>query len=216
MFTKLPGVGPGTARRWWEQGFRSLEDVEEAAGLRDAGEPGSTARTGGAPLQLSVDQRFSLLHRAELLEGATPAEMAEMQQVLASALASVSGVREGWRIEVVGGTARQRRPPGEAPQLAAPAAAAAEQVVHHDCDFLCWHPTAPLEGLVQRLHAHLIAQGRVVQPAEAMSQVQVDPGGVDPAEGVVLGWDCGIGTCRRDVPGPGVVGGSDGVILGRH
>jgi DNA polymerase/3'-5' exonuclease PolX len=56
-FMRLPGVGAVVAGQWWRRGLRTLEDAEAAAlSARD-------------PLPLNAAQRFSLLHRGELLRG---------------------------------------------------------------------------------------------------------------------------------------------------
>lgn len=60
-FHKLPGVGQRTAKLWWDLGCRNYPDVELAA--QDGGPLGPGGRH-----KMSVEQRFSLEHREDLLD----------------------------------------------------------------------------------------------------------------------------------------------------
>ena len=60
-FHKLPGVGQKTAKLWWDLGCRSYDDVELAA--QEDGPLGP-----GGRVKMSMEQRFSLQYRDDLLE----------------------------------------------------------------------------------------------------------------------------------------------------
>ncbi|KAL4428436.1 hypothetical protein ABPG75_002525 [Micractinium tetrahymenae] len=141
-FHSLPEVGQRAAKRWWDLGCRSFEDVELAA------EPGGLLGPGGL-FPLSPEQRFSLRHRADLLEGTTEEEVREMLETVSSGLEAASG-RGGWRCELVGGGRRSS--------------------AVHDADFLITHLEHPVAGAILQLRDHLVAQGRLVPPGEAMVQ----------------------------------------------
>lgn len=115
-----------------------------------AAEPGGLLGPGGvAPL--SPEQRFSLQHRTDLLEGTTEEEVQEMLGAVRSGLEAASG-HGGWRCELVGGGRRSS--------------------AVHDADFLVTHPEQNTAGVILQLRDHLVAQGQLVPPAEAMCRVQ--------------------------------------------
>ena len=62
LFHSLPGVGQRAARRWWDLGLRSLEQ----AGAELA--PGGALAAGGGA-EATLEQRFTLVHHADLQEG---------------------------------------------------------------------------------------------------------------------------------------------------
>jgi DNA polymerase/3'-5' exonuclease PolX len=144
LFFKLPGVGQKTARLWWDLGLRSYEDVLEAAKEGQALSP-------LGPNKLTIDQKFSLEHRHDLLADTTEEEVESMLNMVKDALKKVSHP-SGWRVELVGGGRR-----GSA---------------SHDADYLVTHPTLPIENVVLALKDHLIANKQLFPPSEAMCKVQ--------------------------------------------
>ncbi|GAB4823868.1 hypothetical protein N2152v2_010914 [Parachlorella kessleri] len=102
MFHSLPGTGQRSAKLWWDLGYRSFEDVEEAA------QPGGPLAADGA-YPLTIGQMFSLKQRKDILT---------------------------------------------------------------EMDLLVTHPTRSVEGVVIPLRDHLVKQGMLLPPEEAMCQVQ--------------------------------------------
>ncbi|KAK9805653.1 hypothetical protein WJX72_010236 [[Myrmecia] bisecta] len=139
MFKKLPGVGSHAAYRWYKMGLRSFEDLEAAT-------------AGGRNVGLSTDQRFSLQHRANLLEDLPQDELEQMRSVVLDAIAKVRGSREGWRMTVVGGGRRG--------------------LPSHDGDFVISHPTESTAGLVRPLCEQLIKDRRMYGAASGMCKIQ--------------------------------------------
>ncbi|KAG7674938.1 hypothetical protein Ndes2437B_g00115 [Nannochloris sp. 'desiccata'] len=143
-FFKLPGVGQKTARLWWDLGLRSYEDVLGAAKEGEALAPGGLNK-------LTVDQKFSLEHRDDLLEDTSEEEVQSMLSMVKDALKKVSHPA-GWRVELVGGGRRAS--------------------ASHDADFLVTHPTLPIEDAVLALKDYLIDHGQLFSSEEGMCRVQ--------------------------------------------
>jgi hypothetical protein len=102
-----------------------------------------------------------------------------MRGAVVEALAAATGVREGWKITVVGGRRREGRPPDEAPAGGGGDgdgdAAAVDSTAHHDADLLVTHPWALEEeraDLVGALLARLVAAGKVEPAERALCMVQ--------------------------------------------
>ncbi|KAL4439228.1 hypothetical protein ABPG77_004130 [Micractinium sp. CCAP 211/92] len=151
LFNSLPGVGQRAAKLWWDLGCRSFEDVELAA------QPGGPLGPDG-PSPLPPEQRFSLSHRADLLESTCKracwglsAEVHEMLGAVRTGLETVSG-HGGWRCALVGGGRRSS--------------------AVHDADVLVTHPEQPTEGVILLLRDHFVAEGRLIPPEEGMCRVQ--------------------------------------------
>ncbi|BDA49904.1 probable DNA polymerase lambda at C-terminar half [Coccomyxa sp. Obi] len=143
LFKKLPGVGSSTAKKWYDLGLRTLEDVEAAA------KPGGPLSAGGeAPL--SVAQAFSLAHRGDLMEDCTEPDIAEMRHEVLDALNTVAG--NGWTMVTVGGAARG--------------------LASHDADFVVSTKNTRTEGVGNLLYDELVARGRLFPKEEAMCLTQ--------------------------------------------
>jgi len=143
-FFKLPGVGQKTARLWWDLGLRSYEDVLAAAQEGEALAP-------SGPNKLTVNQKFSLEHRNDLLENTSEEEVESMLSMVKDGLKKVSHPA-GWRVELVGGGRRAS--------------------ASHDADLLVTHPTLPIENVVLSLKDFLIDCGHLFPPEEGMCKVQ--------------------------------------------
>lgn len=165
MFKALPGVGTRMALHWWQAGFRSYDDMEEAC------EPGGAFGSTRNNVTISKEAYFSLMHRHELLEDVPPADFQEMKETVLQALRNVAG--EGWRLIDVGGAARG--------------------LPSHDADFLVTHDSnRPAEGVVKDVAAELVRMGRLwpgLPESAAMHRIQTGrmPGHVDRMKAHFLG-----------------------------
>lgn len=171
LFTKLPGVGPIMAEKWFKAGFRSIESLLQAATAAEqaAAAVGSqiayTAAGGSSSSRYGQDSIFplgraamySLQYSTDLLETMDPNDVTEMQQeVLQTLIAVTPGVTDGWVMQQVGGAIR-----GGAV---------------HDADWLITNNKCDpqlLDGLVTRVYNHMVGCGRLVPQEEGFCRIQV-------------------------------------------
>jgi hypothetical protein len=116
---------------------------------------GSTA--AAAVLPFGREALYSLRYNGDLLSSTVSAEeLEEMRQFLLESLANVTGVSNGWRLQIVGGGRRSS--------------------AVHDVDYLVGHESDDLllVGLVGKLYARMVAAGRVVPEEEGFCRVQRD------------------------------------------
>lgn len=126
-----------------------------AAGVPSNAAAGFTA--SAAVLPFGREALYSLRYSGDLLSGTVSAEeLEEMQAFLLESLAKVTGVSNGWRLQIVGGGRRSS--------------------AVHDVDYLVGHEVddSLLAGLVGKLYAHMVAAGRVVPEEEGFCRVQRD------------------------------------------
>jgi hypothetical protein len=98
-----------------------------------------------------------LRYNGDLLSGTVSAEeLEEMKQFLLLSLAEVTGVSNGWRLQIVGGGRRSS--------------------AVHDVDYLVGHEDddSLLTGLVGKLYNRMVAAGRVVPEDEGFCRFQRD------------------------------------------
>ncbi|KAL3160377.1 hypothetical protein ABBQ32_010704 [Trebouxia sp. C0010 RCD-2024] len=143
LFMQLPGVGAKTAKIWFDLGYRSYEDLEEAI---DSGD----VRSEGGRLPIGFEQAFSLQHRQDLLEALPTSDLQDMQTAVMEALTHATGV-EGWKMIVVGGGRRS--------------------LPSHDGDFVITHPTRSTEGVVRMLVDRLVEKKKLVSSRQAMCRI---------------------------------------------
>ncbi|GLC44334.1 hypothetical protein PLESTB_000481100 [Pleodorina starrii] len=130
--TKLPYVGPATAKLWYDKGCRTLDDA-------------LAAMRAGTLQPLSRDVAWALDHHEELTSDVTAAEVAEMEAATAAALAAATPLPAGgWVVQLVGGGRRGR------------ASHDVDLMVSHpgvtDQDEMGGHFTAAVEWLVEKGH----------------------------------------------------------------
>lgn len=124
-----------------------------AAGVLTNVAAGGTA--SAAVLPFGREALYSLQYSGDLLSGTVSAEeLEEMRAFLLASLAKVTGVSNGWRLQIVGGGRRSS--------------------AVHDVDYLVGHEAddSLLAGLVGKLYAHMVAAGRVVPEEEGFCRVQ--------------------------------------------
>ncbi|KAG2500066.1 hypothetical protein HYH03_002343 [Edaphochlamys debaryana] len=143
---KLPGVGPSTAKEWYDMGLRSLAEAAEAC---------REGRLSAAPATA-----WALQHYQDLTADVTPFELAEMRAAVTATLRVALGPSgydpQRWTVEVVGGGRRGK--------------------AGHDVDLLVSHPglgtagamDAALEAVVPRL----VEQGHLLPVTGNCTQVQ--------------------------------------------
>jgi hypothetical protein len=124
-----------------------------------AGTAGSVTDPAAASvLPFGREALYSLRYHGDLVLSGTvsPEELDEMRQFLLSSLAEVTGVSDGWKLQIVGGGRRSS--------------------AVHDVDYLVGHETddSLLVGLVGKLYNRMVAVGRVVSEEEGFCRVQRD------------------------------------------
>ncbi|MEW5314485.1 MAG: hypothetical protein WDW38_005981 [Sanguina aurantia] len=169
QFKRLPGVGHATARQWYDAGCHSLED--DPLGRRRRRSPrAATAAPGGGwttegkmmdgsenvhrgerLVPANKDVAYSVKWHKELLEEVSAADVEEVLQALRSSLEGISG-EGGWRIELVGGGARDS--------------------ASHDADILVTHPHHIVDGVVAILYETWVGQGRLVPKEQGFCMMQ--------------------------------------------
>jgi hypothetical protein len=103
-------------------------------------------------LGISTPVLYSLQYHQDLLEPITPQDAQEMQQQVLEALVKVTGVADGWRMQVVGGGRRSQ--------------------ARHDADYLISHPSVSMEGLVTQVYDHLVWARRLVPQHQGFCRMQ--------------------------------------------
>jgi hypothetical protein len=129
-----------------------------AAGTVGGAAAGSDAAAAATVLPFGREALYSLRYHGDLVLGGTvcPTELDEMRYFLLESLAAVTGVSNGWKLQIVGGGRRSS--------------------AVHDVDYLVGHETddSLVVGIVGKLYNRMVAAGRVVSEEEGFCRVQRD------------------------------------------